>query len=64
MRYMGMPWGMWKLFEKSFTESLVSVIGFNEDTALRVKNSAQAEYRRIIASLPEFEKDDRFQIIK
>lgn len=62
MRYMGMPWGMWKLFEKSFTESLVSVIGFNEDTALRVKNSAQVEYRRIIASLPEFEKDDRFQM--
>ncbi len=28
MKYIGMPAGMWALFEKSFREKLVSVLGF------------------------------------
>ena len=62
MRYIGMPMGMWVLFRKSFRDHLVSVLGYSQKEADRVTAAAKLKYREIIASLPEFEKADRFRM--
>ena len=62
MKYIGMPVGMWALFEKSFEEKLVSVFGYDNGTAKKIAEKAKPKYKEIIASLPEFEKEDRFKM--
>ena len=53
---------MWMLFHRSFRERLVSVLGFNKETAARTEKKALVKYKEIIAGLPEFEKGDRFKM--
>ena len=62
MKYMGMPMGMWALFAKSFRTQLTAVLGYTPEEAGRIAERAKPKYREIIAGLPEFEKDDRFQM--
>ncbi len=62
MKYAGMPWGMWKLFAKSFTDCLKPLMGMNDTEARQTAEKAHRRYREIIAGLPEFEKGDRFQM--
>ena len=62
MKYTGIPLGMWLLFEKSFREHLVSVLGYDKATAKSVSKTAKRKYKEIINTLPQFEKDDRFQV--
>ena len=62
MKYIGMPFGMWVLFEKSFREHLVSILGYDKRTAKSISKKAKPKYKEIIHNLPQFEKDDRFQI--
>ena len=62
MKYVGIPLGMWVLFEKSFLKHLVSVFGYNKNTAKSISKSAKLKYKDIIHSLPEFEKGDRFLV--
>ena len=62
MRYFGMPMGMWVLFGKSFHDYLVSVLGYSQKEADRITAAAKPKYREIIASIPEFEKTDRFRM--
>ena len=62
MKYIGMPAGMWVLFEKSFKEKLVSVLGYDEQAAKIITVGAKPKYREIINGIPEFEKDDRFKM--
>ena len=62
MKYAGMPFGMWALFGKSFQTQLTAVFGYDAATARTVAQKAKPKYREIIAELPEFEKEDRFQM--
>ena len=62
MNYIGMPMGMWRLFAASFEKNMVSVLGFDAGTAKAIRLSAKPKYKAIIATLPEFEKGDRFQM--
>ena len=62
MRYAGMPFGMWLLFGPSFRRGLTSDLGLELDAAASAARRAKAKYREIIASLPEFEKGDRFKM--
>ena len=62
MNYIGMPMGMWRLFAASFEKNMVSVLDFDAETAKAIRAKAKPKYREIIASLPEFEKGDRFQM--
>ena len=62
MRYFGMPMGMWVLFGKSFHDHLMSVLGYSQKEADRITAAAKPKYREIIASIPEFEKTDRFRM--
>ena len=62
MQYIGMPAGMWALFEKSFEEKLVSVLFYDERSAKEIAVKAKPKYKEIIAKLPEFEKEDRFKM--
>ena len=62
MKYIGMPAGMWALFEKSFKEKLVSVLGYDEQAAKEITAKAKPKYKEIIGGIPEFEKDDRFKM--
>ena len=62
MKYMGMPLGMWLLYQKSFREHLVSVLGFTAREAKEIAEKAKPKYREVIEKLPEFEKGDRFQM--
>ena len=62
MRYAGMPFGMWLLFRRSFRRGLVADLGMKPDQVASVARRATAKYREIIASLPEFEKGDRFKM--
>ena len=51
-----------KWFEKSFRKQLVSVFGYDKETAKSVSQKAKPKYKEIIRGLPQFEKDDRFLI--
>lgn len=62
MKYIGMPAGMWLLFNKSFRNRLVSVLGYNDQEADSISSKAKMKYREIICRLPEFEKEDRFRM--
>ena len=62
MKYMGMPFGMWALFERSFQRQLTDVLGYDTRMARSIARDAKPRYRKIIARLPEFEKADRFRM--
>ena len=62
MKYLGMPMGMWALFEGSFREQLTAVFGYDADTARDIERKAKPKYKEIIRDLPEFEKADRFKM--
>ena len=57
-----MPMGMWTFFCSSFKNQLTCVFGYDEDTAKAVTKAAKVKYKEIIATLPEFEKADRFKM--
>ena len=61
MKYIGIPLGMWVLFEKSFRKNLVSEFGYNKITAKQILKNAKSRYKSIIRNLPEFEKGDQFK---
>ena len=60
MKYFGMPLGMWVLFHASFQDRLTKEFGLSAEEAGTVAARAKIDYKKIIADLPEFEKDDRF----
>ena len=62
MRYLGMPAGMWALFAGSFRKKLCSVLDYSPEAAGEITEKARTKYREIIQKLPEFEKEDRFQM--
>ena len=62
MKYSGMPMGMWMLFNRSFKENLVTVLGYSKEEADKISRLAASKYKQIIARLPEFEKKDRFKM--
>ncbi|MBQ2658739.1 MAG: L-2-amino-thiazoline-4-carboxylic acid hydrolase [Erysipelotrichaceae bacterium] len=62
MKYIGMPMGMWVLFQNSFQEKLTSVLKYSEKEAADITIKARKKYRKIVAGLPEFEKEDRFKM--
>lgn len=62
MKYIGMPAGMWLLFSGSFRKQLTSVLKYDPDAAKSIASGARKDYGKIIAKLPEFEKDDRFKM--
>ena len=62
MKYMGMPMGMWMLFENSFRERLCDVLDYGKDEASLITRKAKRKYREIVKDLPEFEKGDRFKM--
>ena len=53
---------MWILYNKSFKNKLISVIGYTKDEAKEIKKKAKIKYKEIINKLPEFEKGDRFKM--
>ena len=62
MKYFGMPLGMWVLFLASFQDRLTKEFGLSAEEAGTVAARAKIDYKKIIADLPEFEKEDRFQM--
>ena len=42
MKYIGIPLGMWVLFEKSFRKNLVSEFGYNKITAKQISKNAKS----------------------
>lgn len=60
MKYIGMPMGMWFLFHGSFKKDLVEILGYDAKSSEEITGRAKRKYKEIIASLPEFEKEDRF----
>ena len=57
-----MPLGMWVLFHASFQDRLTKEFGLSAEEAGTVAARAKIDYKKIIADLPEFEKEDRFQM--
>ena len=62
MKYARMPAGMWLLFSGSFRKQLSAVLKYDARTAGEITAKAKKKYREIIASVPEFEKGDRFKM--
>ena len=62
MKYFGMPLGMWVLFHASFQDRLTKEFGLSAEEAGTVAARAKIDYKKIIADLPEVEKEDRFQM--
>ncbi len=53
---------MWVLFHKSFQEQLTEKFSLTPEQAKQVRQKAKGKYREIIARMPEFEKEDQFQM--
>ena len=62
MKYAGMPWGMWALFNRSFEKQLSEVLGYDREKTKAISSEAKKKYKEIIGKLPEFEKGDRFKM--
>ena len=62
MRYVGMPMGMWMLFQNSFRDNLTDVLKYSEKEAAEIAGKAKKGYKRIVSGLPEYEKKDRFKM--
>lgn len=62
MKYVGMPFGMWVLFNKSFYKNLITDFQVDKKQAKLVIKLAKKKYKEIIQKLPEFEKKDRFKM--
>ena len=62
MKYAGMPSALWMVFANSFEKQLTIVFGYDKAAAKTITQKAKAKYQEIIADLPEFEKEDRFQM--
>ena len=62
MNYAGMPLGMWILYQRSYRDHLVSVLGYSMREAKEITAAAKAKYRGILQKIPAFEKADRFQM--
>ena len=58
----GLTTGMWLLFAGSFRKNLELVLGMDHKAAKAVTRKAKTAYREILAEVPPFEKEDRFQI--
>ena len=56
MRYLGMPAGMWALFERSFRDRLTDVLGYGRTAAAGISKKAHGKYRELIGKLPDFLK--------
>ena len=63
MNYAGMPQGMWILFSGSFRKNLSGMLAYDRKEASKTAAAAKKEYRKIISSLPAFERQDRFKMI-
>ena len=61
MKYIGIPLGMWVLFEKSFRKNLVSEFGYFKFRANHISINAKCRFICILRYLPEFEKGDQFK---
>lgn len=62
MKYAGMTAGMWLLFSGSFRKHLGSVLKYDARASGEITSKAKVKYREIIASVPEFERGDRFKM--
>ncbi len=62
MRYLGMPAGMWVLYKKSFTNAMVTELGYSKSKSAEIMRNAKPKYIEIIDKLPEFEKVDQFKM--
>ncbi|MBR1746867.1 MAG: L-2-amino-thiazoline-4-carboxylic acid hydrolase [Clostridia bacterium] len=62
MKYAGMPMGMWALFKGSFQKNLTEVYGYATIDSKEMTKRAKKRFKEIIASLPDFEKGDRFKM--
>lgn len=52
MKYTGMPFGMWMLFNKSFRKQLNSVFEYDKKTSKEIMCKAKPKYKEIISELP------------
>ena len=48
MKYMGMPAGMWALYKRSFTNAMVTELGFSASQSAEIMRNAKTKYREII----------------
>ena len=61
MKYLGMPWGMWAVFSKSFQTQLMEVFGYDANTAASITRDAKPRYRN---SLPGCQNLKRLTVSK
>ena len=48
MKYVGMPWGMWILFSKSFRKQLTDIFGYDTDTAKEITKKLSQSTRKLL----------------
>lgn len=61
MKYMGLPFAVWRLFCGSFKKNLPVFFNVAKADTGAVTAKAKGKYKEIIGNLPTFEKGDRFQ---
>lgn len=59
MQHLGLPSAMWALYKKSFRLHLEEDLQCSPESAAKTTGKAKAEYKTIIARLPESEKAGR-----
>lgn len=62
MKYTGKPFTMWTLFGGSFRNELCQTFYYSKRKAKGVAKQAKVHYKEIIHRLPEFDKEDPFQV--
>lgn len=57
MKYIGIPLGMWVLFEKSFRKNLVSEFGYNKITAKQILKTQKADTKALSVICPNLKRE-------
>jgi hypothetical protein len=61
MKYLFTPYAMWHIYENHFSKVFKEL--FPQEDSFRVFQSAKKEYKRIVLSIPQFDRDDDMNII-
>ena len=57
MKYIGIPLGMWVLFEKSFRKNLVSEFGYNKSQPNKYRKTQKADTKALSVICPNLKRE-------
>ena len=54
--------GMWLVYSHSYHTNLIDIFGYSKEVSKSITKKAKIKFKEILSDMPEFEKEDRFQL--